>query len=66
MAWVTPPGDAMALGWAIRDALSLPLDEREARTPQVIDNLRTRADRLVMAENVLALYRHIAPAQQNP
>ncbi len=34
MAWVTPPGDAMALGWAIRDALSLPLDEREARTPR--------------------------------
>lgn len=56
MAWVTPPGDAMALGWAIRDALSLPLDEREARTPQVIENLRARADRNVMTEKMLGLY----------
>ncbi|WP_374369452.1 glycosyltransferase [Dongia sp.] len=56
MAWVTPPGDAMALGWAIRDALSLPLDEREARTPQVIDNLRVRADRDAMTHQMLALY----------
>ncbi|MBL8709814.1 MAG: glycosyltransferase, partial [Rhodospirillaceae bacterium] len=59
MAWVTPPGDAMALGWAIRDALSLPLDEREARTPQVIDNLRQRADRLAMIDRILALYNSL-------
>ena len=62
MAWVTPPGDAMALGWAIRDALSLPLDEREARTSQVIDNLRIRADRLVMTGNILSLYDHLVGA----
>ena len=64
MAWLTPPGDAMALGWAIRDALSLPLDEREARTGQVIDNLRQRADRLVMTDNMLALYSHLVSADQ--
>ncbi|WP_374652435.1 glycosyltransferase [Dongia sp.] len=64
MAWLTPPGDAMALGWAIRDALSLPLDEREARTSQVIDNLRQRADRSVMTENMLSLYGHLVEADQ--
>nr|WP_298685527.1 glycosyltransferase [uncultured Dongia sp.] len=64
MAWVTPPNDAMALGWAIRDALSLPLDEREARTPQVIDNVRQRADRQVMTDNMLSLYDHLVNAHQ--
>lgn len=59
MAWVTPPGDAQALGWAIRDALALPLDEREARTPQVIDNLRARADREAMTAHILALYNSL-------
>ncbi|MBI2256101.1 MAG: glycosyltransferase [Proteobacteria bacterium] len=64
MAWLTPPGDAMALGWAIRDALSLPLDEREARTGQVIDNVRHRADRLVMNDSMLSLYGHLTSADQ--
>ena len=64
MAWLTPPGDAMALGWAIRDALSLPLDEREARTPQVIDNVRQRADRQVMTDSMLSIYGHVVSADQ--
>lgn len=64
MAWLTPPGDAMALGWAIRDALSLPLDEREARTGQVIDNVRQRADRLVMTDSMLSIYGHLTSADQ--
>ncbi|TDQ85469.1 glycosyltransferase involved in cell wall biosynthesis [Dongia mobilis] len=59
MAWLTAPGDAQSLGWAIRDALALPLDEREARTPQVIENLRPRADRDVMAAQVLSLYNSL-------
>lgn len=59
MAWVTPQGDAQALGWAIRDALSLPLDEREARTPQVIDNIRARADREAMTAHMVALYNSL-------
>lgn len=59
MAWVTPPGDAQSLGWAIRDALALPLDEREARTPQVIENLRPRADRDVMTAQMLDLYNSL-------
>jgi glycosyltransferase involved in cell wall biosynthesis len=64
MAWLVPPSDAMALGWAIRDALSLPLDEREARTGQVIDNLRQRADRLAMTDSMLSLYGHLTSADQ--
>ncbi len=64
MAWLTPPGDAMALGWAIRDALSLPLDEREARTGQVIDNVRQRADRQVMTDSMLSIYGHVVSADQ--
>lgn len=64
MAWLTPPGDAMALGWAIRDALSLPLDEREARTGLVIENLRQRADRTVMTEAFLSLYDQVVGAEK--
>jgi glycosyltransferase involved in cell wall biosynthesis len=64
MAWLVPPADAMALGWAIRDALSLPLDEREARTGQVIDNVRQRADRLAMTDSMLSLYGHLTSADQ--
>jgi glycosyltransferase involved in cell wall biosynthesis len=64
MAWLVPPNDAMALGWAIRDALSLPLDERQARTPQVIENLRQRADRNVMTESMLALYGDLVSAEK--
>lgn len=64
MAWLTPAGDATALGWAIRDALSLPLDEREARTPQVIDNIRQRADRLMMTNSILSLYGYLTSADQ--
>jgi glycosyltransferase involved in cell wall biosynthesis len=64
MAWLVPPGDVMALGWAIRDALSLPLDEREARTPQVIDNVRLRADRQTMTDSILSLYGHLTSADQ--
>ncbi|MDY0872100.1 glycosyltransferase [Dongia rigui] len=64
MAWLVPPSDAMALGWAIRDALSLPLDERQARTGQVIDNVRQRADRVTMTDSILSLYGHLTSADQ--
>ncbi len=60
MAWLTPPKDKSALAWAIRDALSLPTEERERRADQVIDNLRQRSDRNVMCRQMLALYAAIA------
>jgi glycosyltransferase involved in cell wall biosynthesis len=62
MAWLTPPNDPMALGWAIRDALSLPFEEREARTEQVIQNLRSRSGRDLMCRSILDVYWHLMPA----
>ena len=56
MAWLVPPNDPAALAWAIRDALALPLEERQARTPQVIENLQRRSDRDWMRRRVLGMY----------
>lgn len=60
MAWLTPPKDKNALAWAIRDALSLPTEERELRAGQVIDNLRQRSNRDAMCQQMLSLYANIA------
>ncbi len=56
MAWLVPPNDAPALAWAIRDALNLPLEERQARTQQVIENLQRRSDRDWMRQRMLGMY----------
>lgn len=56
MAWLVPPNDAQALAWAIRDALALPSEERQARTHQVIENLQRRSDRDWMRRRVLGMY----------
>jgi glycosyltransferase involved in cell wall biosynthesis len=56
MAWLVPPNDAQALAWAIRDALALPSEERQARTTQVIENLQRRSDREWMRRRVLGMY----------
>jgi glycosyltransferase involved in cell wall biosynthesis len=56
MAWLVPPNDAQALAWAIRDALALPSEERQARTMQVIENLQRRSDREWMRRRVLGMY----------
>jgi glycosyltransferase involved in cell wall biosynthesis len=56
MAWLVPPNDAQALAWAIRDALALPSEERQARTAQVIENLQRRSDRDWMRRRVLGMY----------
>jgi glycosyltransferase involved in cell wall biosynthesis len=60
MAWLVPPNDPAALAWAIRDALSLPLEERQARTPQVIENLQRRSDRDWMRQRMLSMYWDIS------
>jgi glycosyltransferase involved in cell wall biosynthesis len=56
MAWLVPPNDAQALAWAIRDALALPSEERQARTSQVVENLQRRYDRDWMRHRVLGMY----------
>ncbi len=56
MAWLVPPNDAQSLAWAIRDALALPSEERQARTTQVIENLQRRSDRDWMRQRVLGMY----------
>jgi glycosyltransferase involved in cell wall biosynthesis len=60
MAWLVPPNDAQALAWAIRDALALPSEERQARTTQVIENLQRRSDRDWMRHRVLGMYWDIS------
>jgi glycosyltransferase involved in cell wall biosynthesis len=60
MAWLAPAKDKSALAWAIRDALSLPTEEREIRAEQVIENLRQRSNRDVMCQQMLSLYANIA------
>ena len=60
MAWLVPPNDAQALAWAIRDALALPSEERQARTQQVIENLQRRSDRDWMRHRVLGMYWDIS------
>lgn len=56
MAWLVPPNNVNDLAWAIKDALSLPLEERHARTPQVIENLRQRSDLHGMRRSTMAIY----------
>ncbi|WP_119301621.1 glycosyltransferase [Dongia deserti] len=66
MAWLVPPNDAQALAWAIRDALALPSEERQARTPQVIQNLQRRSDRDWMRHRVLGMYWDISGKPGSP
>jgi glycosyltransferase involved in cell wall biosynthesis len=66
MAWLVPPNDAAALAWAIRDALSLPLEERQARTPQVIENLQRRSDRDWMRQRMLGMYWDLSGKPGSP
>lgn len=66
MAWLVPPNDTAALAWAIRDALSLPLEERQARTPQVIENLQRRSDRDWMRQRMLGMYWDLSGKPGSP
>jgi glycosyltransferase involved in cell wall biosynthesis len=66
MAWLVPPNDSAALAWAIRDALALPLEERQARTPQVIENLQRRSDREWMRQRMLGMYWDLSGKPGSP
>ena len=66
MAWLVPPNDAQSLAWAIRDALALPSEERQARTTQVIENLQRRSDRDWMRRRVLGMYWDLSGKSGTP
>jgi glycosyltransferase involved in cell wall biosynthesis len=61
MAWLAPGGDAMALSWAIREALALPADRREEASRRVIESLRELRSRERMAGAALDLYQQMQP-----
>jgi glycosyltransferase involved in cell wall biosynthesis len=61
MAWLAPPGDAMSLSWAIREALSLPADHREILSQRVIETLRDQRSRTNMCNAALDIYERLRP-----
>jgi glycosyltransferase involved in cell wall biosynthesis len=61
MAWLTPPGDAMALSWAIREALALPREHREELSRRIIDNMRDMRSRDRMCGVALDIYQRMRP-----
>jgi glycosyltransferase involved in cell wall biosynthesis len=62
MVWLTPAGDAMALSWAIREALSLPADHREILSQRVIEALRDQRSRTRMCGAALDIYERLRPS----
>jgi glycosyltransferase involved in cell wall biosynthesis len=61
MAWLAPAGDAMALSWAIREALSLPRERREELSRRIIDSLRDHRSRDLMCGAALDIYQRMRP-----
>jgi glycosyltransferase involved in cell wall biosynthesis len=61
MAWLAAPGDAMALSWAIREALSLAIDRREELSRQIIDIMREHRSRERMCGAALDIYQRLRP-----
>lgn len=61
MAWLSPAGDAMALSWAIREALALPADHREILSQRVIETLRDQRSRTRMCGAALDIYERLRP-----
>jgi glycosyltransferase involved in cell wall biosynthesis len=62
MAWIAPAGDAMALSWAIREALALPADHREIWSQRVIETLRDQRSRTRMCGSALDIYDRLRPS----
>jgi len=60
MAWRAPAGDAMALSWAIREALYLPIQERELLSQRVIETLRDQRSRPRMCGAALDIYERLS------
>jgi glycosyltransferase involved in cell wall biosynthesis len=62
MTWLAPAGDAMALSWAIREALSLHADHREILSQRVIETLRDQRSRTRMCGVALDIYERLRPS----
>jgi glycosyltransferase involved in cell wall biosynthesis len=61
MAWVAPPGDAMALSWGIREALALPVERRAQLSQRVVETLREQRGRDRMCGAALDIYQRLRP-----
>jgi glycosyltransferase involved in cell wall biosynthesis len=61
MAWLAPADDAMALSWAIREALALPIEHREILSRRVIEMLRDQRSRTRMCGAALDVYQRLRP-----
>jgi hypothetical protein len=61
MAWLAAPGDAMALSWAIREALGLAIDRREELSRHIIDIMREHRSRERMCGAALDIYQRLRP-----
>jgi glycosyltransferase involved in cell wall biosynthesis len=61
MAWLAPPGDAMALSWAIREALGLAIERREEMSRHIIDIMREHRSRDRMCGAALDIYQRMRP-----
>jgi glycosyltransferase involved in cell wall biosynthesis len=57
--WLVPPGDASALAVALREALSLDAETRDALAQRVIENVRTDYTKELMCDRTLAVYQEI-------
>ena len=61
MAWLAPAGDAMALSWAIREALGLAIERREELSRHIIDIMREHRSRERMCGTALDIYQRMRP-----
>jgi glycosyltransferase involved in cell wall biosynthesis len=61
MAWLAAPGDAMALSWAIREALGLAIERREELSRHIIDIMREHRSRERMCGAALDIYQRMRP-----
>lgn len=57
--WLVPPGDASALAVALREALSLDAETRDALARRVIENVRQDYTKELMCARTLAVYEEV-------
>jgi len=61
MAWIAAPGDAMALSWAIREALGLAAEQREGLSVHVIERMHASRNREHLCAAALDIYERMRP-----
>jgi len=57
--WLVPPGDASALAVALREALALDAETRDALAKRVIENVRADYTKELMCDRTIAVYREV-------